>query len=359
MMSFSQRNLAEGRNTSSMKRAVLYISAAVIVGLVCFGAWYLWAISTPVSDDTQAQEFTVESGMGVSTIAQGLEEAGLVRSAFAFELYVRMNDFGSGLQATTYAFSPAHDIVDIARQMYLGENFLVDEHQLTFIEGWTVEEMQEYLDEESVEMAAQDLSKSREMTSLINSIEPRLLEGAEDVDFFEGYFYPDTYAVFKDDTEVELAQRMVENFANKMTEEHWEAVAESEYSFYELLTLASIIEKEVRTSEERKLAASVFYNRLEIGQGLESDATINYVIGEGRSRATATDLELDSPYNSYKVQGLPPTPISNPSIDAIEAVLFPAESDYFYFLTIPEEQGGTAIFSETFDEHIANKNRYY
>jgi UPF0755 protein len=128
-------------------------------------------------------------------------------------------------------------------------------------------------------------------------------------------------------------------------------------NLYDILIMASIVEKESPDKKEMPTIAGVFYNRLGIGMPLQSDATINYIVGEGRAQATAQDIEVDSPYNTYKYVGLPPSPICNPGIDAIKAAIYPEKTDYYYFLTTQDGERKT-YFSKTYEEHLKNKAKY-
>ena len=148
---------------------------------------------------------------------------------------------------------------------------------------------------------------------------------------------------------------MLDNFEVKFTDQMKEDAKNGNMSIYEIVTLASIIEKEVRTEEDRKIVAGIFYDRLNNNVGLQSDATVNYVTGKQALQPSADDIEVDSPYNTYKYRGLPPGPISNPSLSAIKAAIYPEKSDYFYFLT---KQDGTTVFSKTYEEHLENKRKF-
>ena len=135
-----------------------------------------------------------------------------------------------------------------------------------------------------------------------------------------------------------------------------EEIKKQNKTIFEIVVLASIIEKEAGSSKDMKKVSSVFQNRLEIGKALESDATINYITNTGRAQSTYEDLKSDSPYNTYKYTGLPPGPISNPGIEAIKSAIYPEKTDYFYFLT--KKEGGEAVFSKTYQEHLKNKYKY-
>jgi UPF0755 protein len=149
---------------------------------------------------------------------------------------------------------------------------------------------------------------------------------------------------------------MLDNFNKKLTPELVTEINKQQKTVHEIITLASIIEKEVSNDNDRKLVADIFYKRLEKGIGLQSDATVNYVTGKSTTRPSAQDLAVDSPYNTYKYKGLPPGPISNPGISAILAAIYPTSNPYFYFLTTPD---GKVIYSKAYQEHLQAKAQYY
>ena len=160
---------------------------------------------------------------------------------------------------------------------------------------------------------------------------------------------------YNDSSIEEIASKMLNNFDLKLTDDLRAEIKGQDKTISEIIILASIIEKEAGNSEDMKKVSSVFTNRLKIGKALESDATINYVTKTGRARSTYEDLEIESPYNTYKYIGLTPSPIANPGIEAIKAAINPEETDYFYFLT---KEDGEAVFSITFKEHLKNKYKY-
>jgi len=173
---------------------------------------------------------------------------------------------------------------------------------------------------------------------------------------YEGYLFPDTYRFFRGASPEEIVKKLVANLGRRLSEAGIiEKIAGRGTSLHELLTLASVIEKEVRTPEDRRLVADVFRRRLEIGMALQADSTVNYVTGKSVAAASSEDVAADSPYNTYKHRGLPPGPICNPGLDAISAALEPQANDYWYFLT---DADGGVHYAKTLDEHNANKAKY-
>lgn len=248
-----------------------------------------------------------------------------------------------------------------------------EEVQVTIIEGWTQEDIAKKLEEAGL-FSAKDFEEAVEKFDTSN-FEP-LIDRPDNASL-EGYLFPDTYRFAKESTPEQVIQKMLENFNRRLasigltekdqpfTIPSYEGVlpegrdGEAGMSLYEVLTLASIVELEsgdssnMSLAEERAMIAGVFYNRLVIGQGLESDATVNYVTGKNDPGVSLKDTDVNSPYNTYRYAGLPPGPIGNPSLGSIQAVLRPTKSDFFYFLH--KQPSGEVQFSKTFAEHVQKK----
>ena len=177
----------------------------------------------------------------------------------------------------------------------------------------------------------------------------------------EGYLFPDTYRVFASTTAESVVRRLLQNFDDKLSPEMRREIERQGKTIHEIVTMASIIEKEAPIFKQKdirdaKIISGIFWNRLRIGMALQSDATLSYIFGDNKPAHEGAELEVDSPYNSYKYPGLPPGPICNPGLVAIEAAIYPEKTDYFYFLTPLE--GGAVYYGKTYAEHLYNKNRY-
>lgn len=247
------------------------------------------------------------------------------------------------------------------------------EVQVTILEGWTSEEIADKLEESEL------FSKTEFLTAVQKYDYSRypLLADKPPKTSLEGYLFPDTYRFNKDSSPDEVITKFLDNFTKRMnsigvsgrqtvyTIPGYEDLVpvggdnQAGMSLYDLLILASVVEKESAESsnyslaEERGLIAGVFYNRLSIGQALESDATVNYITGKNDPGVSLKDTEINSAYNTYKYAGLPPGPIGNPSLGSIQAVLRPTKSNYLYFLH--KQPSGEVQFSKTFAEHIQKK----
>ncbi|MDP3837210.1 MAG: endolytic transglycosylase MltG [bacterium] len=251
---------------------------------------------------------------------------------------------------------------------------LREEKTVRFIEGWTNKEMSQYLE-------GQGLWQSEEVLAVIGFPQvdysretelPAPLDLSERYDFLkdkptnrglEGYLYPDTYRVFAaSSTPAELVIKMLDNLNRRLTPQMREDIASQGRTVYEIMTMASILEREApinyATSDNKdaRIISGIFWDRIKVGQALQSCASLAYILGVNKPQYSAEDTMIESPYNTYKYRGLPPGPISNPGILAIEAAIYPTKTNYNYFLT----PAGTSdiIYAATYQEHLNNKYKY-
>ncbi|MBI4050858.1 MAG: endolytic transglycosylase MltG [Candidatus Doudnabacteria bacterium] len=346
---------------------IKWLLILLIIFALAFLIYALVKINQPLTTTTSDKVFTVPAGLTSGQVAESLEEEGLISKAFFFKLYIYFKKQDDKIQAGNYVLSTSMSIREIAEALVSGDA-LSDQIKFTAIEGWTADDIAESLEKNGI-------TKKRDFLRLSTA------DFASEFEFLknlpakhaslEGFLFPDTYLFDKDSPPEAVAYKMLLNFDRKLTAQIRQEIEVQRKTFFGIVTLASIVEKEVgrnvkegekltfqdlaKLREERRLVASVFYNRLKIGKPLESDATVTYITGSRSSRASLEETKIDSPYNTYKYQGLPPGPISNPSLDSIMAAVSPAESDYLYFLTAPD---GTAYFARTFEEHQQNRARY-
>ncbi|MFH1088228.1 MAG: endolytic transglycosylase MltG [Patescibacteria group bacterium] len=350
----------------------IIIAAITIVVLISVAGW-LWVsvnLSAP-EDESRLVDFTVVSGSSVETIASNLKQDNIIRNSTAFTLYVRWQGLSAQIQAGDYQLDASQDADVIARALSSGEA-LTNEIAITIPEGLSNAELSELLAQEFADFSEtfSDTDKNQAILtgSFINELQrtmpPQLSNQPLDSRYFdlkpsentlEGFFFPDTYRFFKDATPTEVAVRMLSNFNLQIDDELQAQIEASERTFYEILVMASILEKELITSEDRRIAADLFWRRLDIGMALQSDATVNYVTGKSELRPSFDDLETTSPYNTYQNVGLPPGPICNPGLDAIEAALNPTPNDFFYYLT---DSDNITRWGRNLEEHNDNRLKY-
>ena len=295
--------------------------------------------------------FEVSSGETLSAIASRLEGEQLIRSRYALRVVARLRGTEASLKAGFYRIIPGSTTVDVHDLLVAGRQ---DEVQITIPEGWTARQIAEYLEAQGVASAE----------GFLDAVDSAVLAIAYGVpgNSLEGYLFPDTYRVSQNMPERLIAKKMVDTFFSRFAEiapEYEELDAET---LRRKVILASVVEREYRVAEEAPYIASVFYNRLKYNIGLESCATIAYIITEVQGKPhpeqiTRSDLKIDSKFNTYLWAGYPPAPISNPGTVALEAVFRPAVTDYYYFL-LKDPAVGSHYFSGDLDEHNQAK-RYY
>jgi len=316
-------------------------------------------LERPAGTDPTPVTFTIRPGQSVAEVAQALADSGLIRDAFLFRAYVRYHGLDREIEAGEYTLNRTMTIPQIAEALRSGRQA---EWTVRIREGLRLEEVAEaiaaqtHLSAQALLEAARDSRRWRGAFPFLADLPP----GAT----LEGYLFPDTYRLARDATADDMIRRMLENFGRKVTPEKVAAARARGLSLHQVVTLASIVEREAAIPEERPLIASVYLNRLAAGMKLDADPTVQYALGYQpdqktwwKSPLTADDLQVDSPYNTYRYPGLPPGPIANPGLGAIEAVLNPAETDYLYFMADCIRKDGRHWFARTLEEHLQNFRR--
>ncbi len=333
--------------------ALLFLLLLVL--LAGGAAWYLWQMMQPVQAKSEPVVFTIEQGMSSSRIADLLEEKGLIRNALVFKGYVRWNNVGSGFQAGNYAVTPGADFDAIITKLSSGDVEKEEMLRFTIPEGYTVIQIADRLQEAGIADKEEFLKLANDAAAFGLPLADSIPRNDKLRYQLEGYLFPETYEVKKDSTVKDIVTVMLQQ-----TQKELDSITDLETrlqergeSLHELMTVASLIEREVVVDEERPMVASVIYNRLKKGQRLEIDATVQYMLDKQKERLLFKDLEVDTPYNTYMYDGLPPGPISSPSLSAVEAALEPANTDYFYYVTKKDGTQGH-LFGRTYQEHLRN-----
>lgn len=304
--------------------------------------------------DAVAQEFMVTEGEGFLTVARNLQEQEIIANATWFRIMAEFAGLTDNVQVGTYTLVPEEDYKTILAVLTAGTTHGVDV-RVTIPEGYTLEQMGEILVAKGL-VTAEAWSAATGANSPLETHEFVVAaQKPDDVDL-EGYLFPDTYRFAIDASAEQIAAVMLDNMAERVNDLGRPTGAAAEMTTHEVLTLASIIEREVRQPATMKMVSDIFLKRLAINMALQSDATVNYVIdGDDPSITLEQRDNTESPYNTYKYPGLPPGPISAPSSNAIDAVLNPTSNNYLYFLTTDD---GDIHYAETHDEHVQNKNNY-
>lgn len=333
---------------------ILYV-IILISAVAGFSVWYIKGKTHgSKSDSPVIQLFTIESGEGVNQISERLQRVGLITNNVYFDLYVWLNKREEKLVTGTYRLRPNMTIPEIVDIITSGSGVSTD-RKITIIEGWTNKQIGEYLAKENI-VSAEDFEKETKNIADYKNEFPFLEDLDSERDTLEGFLFPDTYLIYPSADASMIITKMLSNFEKKVPDTLRSDIQKNGHTLKETMIMASIIEREVRVKEDKRIVSGIFWNRLDSSYPLQSCATVNYVLGNNKKKLSFDDTRVDSPYNTYINKGLPPGPISNPGIDAIMAAIYPQESDYFYFLSDPET--GKTVFSRSLDEHNRNKDQY-
>ena len=309
-------------------------------------------LTTPVDLYGDQRAFLISWGETLPAIAGRLQVEGLIHDAGTFRTYLQYAGLDTTLQAGNYELSPAMTPIQIALAL---QDATPSEVALTVLEGWRLEEIAATMPTSGLEIAPQEfIAAAAEIPA-----DYSFLEAARAVTL-EGFFFPGTYILPRETTAPALITVLLDNFEEQLEPELKNGFAQHNLSIFEAVILASIVERESVVAEEMPLIASVFLNRLETGIKLEADSTVQYALGYNSRQDTwwtnplsSLDLEIDSPYNTYRFPGLPPGPIANPGLSALRAVAFPAQTPYYYFRAACDGSG-KHLFAQTFAEHVGN-----
>jgi UPF0755 protein len=309
-------------------------------------------INTPASNDPSSVPFTVEVGETAYSISNKLLEQNLIADADLFRLFLRYNGLDASLEAGDYTLRRNMNFREIAEAL---QKASFEEVTVRIPEGWRAEQIAEMLTAEGIMDGAIFLATVRQGTSVEHPLVADRPPGAS----YEGYLFPDTYRIPANGTSEDLIGRMLDNMASKIPANALELATTQGYTFFEILTIASIVEREAVVPEERPTIASVYLNRLAQGMYLQADPTVQYAMGyqtdTGQWWKTPVTLEeysqVNSPYNTYLNAGLPPGPIANPGTSSIIAALQPAQTDYIFFMGCGE---GAHLFANNYEEHQRN-----
>jgi UPF0755 protein len=326
-------------------------------------------IEDTTGGDSSPTRFTIEQGESAASISDRLEEIGLITDATLFRYYLRYYDLDANLEAGEFTLYRNMTIPEIAQAL---SNALADEIEIRITEGWRLEQTADYLQANSQfgidpdqflllarrgAPPAEGGAASSESLGFLNV----LPAGAS----LEGYLFPDTYRLPADAVAQDLISTMLFTFSQRITGEMAQLAADRGLSLHDVITIASIVEREAQLPQERAIIASVFLNRLGQGMMFEADPTVQYALGYQETTGqwwkrplTFEDLEIDSPYNTYRYAGIPPGPIASPGLASIQAVVYPAETDYLFFVVdCTADSPGAHAFAATYEEHVANVNR--
>lgn len=314
-------------------------------GIIFFFVWGIYFARE--SNISSPRVFLVEKGEGFLEISENLEKEDLIKDKYALILYLILSRKFSSLQAGTYSLDPSMSIYEIAEKISQGDTLKI---KFTIPEGFNIVQVEERIKEsfgegyQIIDIKAEGYKKYYEF-----------LEKVPDYFNLEGFLFPDTYEFELESNKNDIVNRMLGNFNSKLTPQLREEIEKQEKSVFEIVKMASLLEKEVKTLEDKKIVSGILWKRKSHGMLLQVDATISYITGKKTTQVSKEETRIDSPYNTYKYPGLPLGPICNPGLDSIIASVYPKESDFWFYLSTPE---GKTIFSKTYEEHLIAREKY-
>lgn len=367
--SIDQKALKQRANDAKIVRKVVFILLSIFIlsfiFIGTFGYFYVKSGIGPVAEDSKEEvEIEIPLGSSTSDIAEILADNGLIKNSTLFRFYIKFKNYAD-FQAGDYTLSPAMSLHEILEELQHGKVMEEPLFRVTIPEGKTVEQIATIFSKQMNFTEEEFIDTARSSSFIENMIGkyPNLLSKEvlnEDLYMpLEGYLFASTYDIFDEElTAEQVIESMIER-TNDILEEKIELIEESDYTIHEILTLASVIEREAKFPEDRPKVAQVYFNRLENGMKLQSDITAFYGLKNIEHKAVVTydDLEVSTPYNTYKIDGLPIGPIDSPSEDSIDAVLAPEGEEFtkLYYFSRPN---GETFYADTLEEHEQIKQKY-
>lgn len=321
-------------------KVLVWVTGLAAVAAVGLFIWIGQSLK-PVSSDKNPTTFIIRKGEVVDQIGQNLKDKGLIRSVPAFKFTVMKNNLATKIQAGSFKLSPSMTPAEIAQQLTSGRQDI----WVTLLEGWRREEIAQAL-----ETAFLDAGATFDQQAFILATKGQ-----------EGLLFPDTYLFPLDTSEEAVASLLINTLETKLTPQMKQDIAKQGKTEHQILTMASLIEREAKGAAARKVVSGILWNRINNDWPLQVDATLQYVKGYNTVHQSwwepplAADKDLNSPYNTYQNPGLPPGPICSPSLDSIQAAIYPTESDYWFYIT---DNDGIMRYAKTLDEHNQNVNTY-
>lgn len=335
----------------SKKNKLIIGMVSFIVFMILIGGFVFIQVGPYDKNSKKDIIVDIPNGSTINTISDILYENNLIKNKTLFKVIAKFSNKIPQMKSGKYLLKQSYSNNDIINTLVSGKIYQ-DGIKVTIPEGSTSNEVIDIL-------LSKKLGNKQKYEKLIKSPKDFYNEfsylNEKDITSLEGFLYPQTYYFDKNSDEKKILSKMLAEFNKVYTNKLRKRQKDLNMSLLEVVILSSIVEKEAVLDEDRPIIASVFYNRLEVGMPLQSDATIQYIFPERKKIVTYNDLKIDSPYNSYKNKGLPPTPIANPGIKSIEAVLYPEDTEYKYF--VAKIDGGNN-YSETYEQHLKYEKEY-
>jgi len=341
-----------------MKKSLFFI---ILIFLLIF---ILQGIYFPSNINNEGKIFLINKGENVFQIARNLDKEELIKNHLFFEFYVLITGRIRNLQAGEYLINSSLNVKEIVQKIVGGNS--LKEREITIIEGWDMRDIAWYFENEGMFQAEELMEMAGFPTINYSSVVevPELKDYSQEFNFLkdksksvglEGYLFPDTYRIYRGDGIDEILSKILGNFDKKLDQDLRDEIKRQNRSIFDIITMASMIEEEVISYEEKELVSGVLWKREKSNIPLQVDSTINYITGKKGFNILKEEKKIDSLFNTYKYIGLPLGPICNPGLESIKASIYPEESNFWYYLSTPE---GETLFSGTLEEHNSKKRKY-
>ena len=346
-----------------MKRSRRKVFITIIVIALCAvglcAGWRIYYNSQlePVSSSKKKIIVEIPEGSNIDDIAKILYDSGLIKNRMVFQSYAGRHSRGiKQIKAANYRFTPSMSSVDIFNAMLNGKDY-DGAVAITIPEGKNIKEIGAILESRHICSSANFINETKKVSEYKKnySILSSYPDNAEGRTPMEGYLFADTYQFTSNSSAATVVSKMLANTQSKFSDAMLKKISDNHQTDDQILTMASLIEMESKLDSDKPKIASVFYNRLAKNMKLQSDATVNYALGEKKTNITNSDLKVDSPYNTYANTGMPIGPICSPSLKSIKAAISPAKTDYLYFVS---DSSGKTYYANNLQDHQANVDKY-
>ncbi|MFD0698874.1 endolytic transglycosylase MltG [Paenibacillus sp. GCM10027628] len=356
MMDHLNEAVKPKRSKRKLILLIIGLLMLVIIGAVSGIGLYIANALQPMPASEQEARVSVPQGAGSVAIAKELEAKGLIKNSSIFTYYLKLKKQGSRFQAGEYSMKPGMTFDQMIEKLNKGETVKEEVIRVTIPEGYTIQQIADKLGDQTPWKADVFLQQADVPSQFQADALGGLPDNKNIKHRLEGYLFPETYEFKKGSTEQEFIERTLQELDKKLASlpPDWKDKLQARgLTVHQMLTIASLIEREVVVDEERALVSGVINNRLKKNMPLQIDATVQYLLDKPKERLLEKDLQIQSPYNTYLNPGLPPGPIASPSLASIKAAVYPEDTKYLFYVTKKDGSKGH-LFAETFEEHKKN-----
>lgn len=326
---------------------ILLIILAVFILIMISAVVYIdMSFYSSNNKNQEEKVFSVSEGMGNLDIAHKLSGEGFIKNYWSFVIYTKYKGISSKMKVGKYSIAPGMNVAEIADLISSGKQ---KEYEVTILEGLNLDEIAKHFEEQKI-VSAKDF-----LDACNKKYDFDFLKDKPNKNSLEGFIFPDTYTIKVDTSASDIVETMLSNFDKKLTPDMRDQMKRNNMTIYDTVIMASIVEKEVNTDEDRKIVAGIFYKRLNEDMSLQSDVTLKFALKTNKTTFSIEDTKVASPYNTYQNKGLPPGPICNPGLSSIMAAIYPQKTDYLYFLA---DKNGQTIYAKTYEEQLKNQEKY-